>query len=54
MNRNLPRTPPTRGATTAELLMHLQHEGNPVTKSSYRQIIGNRIDRALGLQTEER
>jgi len=36
--------PPTRGATTHEILTYLEYETNLVTKATYRQILGNRID----------
>lgn len=38
--------PSNRGATTAEVLMLYEYETNPVTRCSYRQIIGNRIDKS--------
>ena len=42
-------TPSNRGSTTDELLFKYQYAENPVTKAVFRQIIGNRIDRALEL-----
>jgi hypothetical protein len=32
--------------STAQILVKYEQETNPVTKASYRTIIGNRIDRA--------
>jgi len=38
--------PPTRGSTTAELLLKIDLANNPVTKAVLRQALGNRIDEA--------
>lgn len=39
--------PSNRGATTLELVMKYADEKNPVTRSVYKQIIANRIEREL-------
>ena len=35
-----------KGATTPEILFKMEMTDNPVTKSVYRNILGNRIDEA--------